>query len=665
MSWNQPEPNGYRCNEDNVVHPSSADHEFNFKDGSFDLTSRERDPGYLILPSTITVVPQEKNCFQDDADDLSDSVFKEIAEMLMADDTDQKSVDTSFDPLALKAAEKSLYEVLGQKYPHSHDDQAVLCANSLSGMIHSSPSTLPFASSCNGMEETSSTNYFFRPENQYSSIIDTENYDSPPMSKCDTPKKERENLRSGAERKKDLRGKNVDYVEEGRSNKRLTIYTEIYTEEDELAEMYDRILLCPDDSKKLQVFTSDDDEVPQNGRTGIYDAKKSSIKKTLGKNRRAGLRRLLLLCAQAVAFNDSVTAHKLLNQIRQQSSALGDGSERTGHYFANALEARLGGTGFQSYAASSLQRLSVVHQFRLYRAIALACPFFGTHFSFSNHNILNLVEKVSTLHIIDLGFSYGFQWPKFIQDLSVRLGGPPKLRITVIVSPKFGLQAAKLGENVGHRLIRYCKRFNVPFEYYLITQKLENIQIEDLKIDGNELTIVNCLRQLEYLFDETIMKNSPRTSVLKLILKINPNIFILGINNGSYNSPFFIPRFRNTLLGFSSWFDMFDNILSHEEWARLMFEKQYFGPNIMNVIACEGLDRVDRTATYKYWQVQIMNMGFRQLPLDSELVKILRAKMASNYDKNFFINEDGHWAVQGWKGRVLRAISCWIPARES
>ncbi|XP_057953991.1 scarecrow-like protein 14 [Malania oleifera] len=657
MSWNQPEPNGYRSNEDNVVHPNSADHEFNFKDGSFDLTSRERDPGYLVLPSTITVVPPVKNYVQDDADDSPDSAFKEIAKMLMADDTDQESVDTSFNPLALKAAEKSLHEVLGQKYPHSHDDQPVLYANSLSGMTHSSPSALPFTSSCSGMEEPSSCKSFF----PCSSIIDTENYDVPPMSKCDTPKRERETLRKGAERKKDLRGKNVDYVEEGRNNKRLTVYTE----EDELAEMFDRIFLCPDDSKKPQVFTSDDDEVPKNGLTGIYNAKKSSMTKTHGKKRRVELRRLLLLCAQAVAFNDSVTARKLLNQIRQQSSALGDGSERTGHYFANALEARLGGTGSQSYAASSLQRPSAVHQYIFYRAIALACPFMGMHFSFSNHNILNLVEKVTTLHIIDFGISYGFQWPKFIHDLSVSLGGPPKLRITGIDSPKIGLQVAKIVEDTGRRLKRYCNRFNVSFEYNSIVQKWETIQIEDLRINRNELTIVNCLQQLEYLLDETIMENSPRTSVLKLILKINPSIFIHGINNGSYNAPFFVPRFRNTLDGFSCWFDMFDSILSGEEWARSMFEKEFFASNIMNIIACEGLERVVRSATYKYWQFHIMRMGFRQLPLDSELTKILRAKTKSDYDKNFFINEDGHWVLQGWKGRVLRAISCWIPARES
>ena len=82
----------------------------------------------------------------------------------------------------------------------------------------------------------------------------------------------------------------------------------------------------------------------------------------------------------------------------------------------------------------------------------------------------------------------------------------------------------------------------------------------------------------------------------------------------------------------------------------------------MNVIACEGSERVERPETYRQWQVRNLNAGFRQLPLNQELTKKLKTKVKLGYHKDFLVDEDGNWLLQGWKGRVLFASSCWIPA---
>ncbi|KAJ0084402.1 hypothetical protein Patl1_31321 [Pistacia atlantica] len=94
---------------------------------------------------------------------------------------------------------------------------------------------------------------------------------------------------------------------------------------------------------------------------------------------------------------------------------------------------------------------------------------------------------------------------------------------------------------------------------------------------------------------------------------------------------------------------------------RLMYEKEFYGREVMNVIACEGLERVERPETYKQWQVRNMRAGFRQLPLDPKLMKKLRGK-TSIYHNDFSVNEDGNWMLQGWKGRIVYASSAWVPA---
>ncbi|KAA8549285.1 hypothetical protein F0562_000969 [Nyssa sinensis] len=300
--------------------------------------------------------------------------------------------------------------------------------------------------------------------------------------------------------------------------------------------------------------------------------------------------------------------------------------QRLAHIFANGIEARLAGTGSQSYSALASKRISAAEKLKAYQLYLSACPFKKIAMFFANKLIFELAAKTTKkkLHIIDFGILYGFQWPMFFQHLSTMPGGPPQLRITGIELPQPGFRPAELVEETGRRLAKYCERFNIPFQYHAIAQKWETINIEDLKIDSNEVLAVNCLFRFKNLLDETVVANSPRDAVLKLIRNLNPDIFIHSVVNGSYNAPFFVTRFREALFYYSAWFDMFDTNLSREDLERSNLEKEFYGREVMNVVACEGSERVERPETYKQWQARNMRAGFRLLPLNLELVNKLR-----------------------------------------
>jgi hypothetical protein len=272
------------------------------------------------------------------------------------------------------------------------------------------------------------------------------------------------------------------------------------------------------------------------------------------------------------------------------------------------------------------------------------------------------VKNESSVHIIDFGICYGFQWPCLIKKLSSRPGGPPKLRITGIDLPQAGFRPAERVEETGRRLENYCKKFNVPFEYNCIAHKWETIRLEDLKIDRNEITVVSCLYRLKNMPDETVAVNCPREALLKLIRKINPKIFFHGVVNGSYSAPFFLTRFREALYHFSSLFDMFEANVPREDTQRLMLERELFGRDAINVIACEGAERVERPETYKQWQLRNGRAGFKQIRFDSDLVNDTKVMVKREYHKDFTVDEDGKWVLHGWKGRVLNALSAWVPA---
>ncbi|XP_057956688.1 scarecrow-like protein 33 [Malania oleifera] len=648
--------------------------------------------------------------------EFSDAIFQYIGQMLMEEDMEMRSC-MFHDPLALQAAEKSFYDAIGQKYPLSptqlppptgrnlNGDHG--CRNSNEPSFLQSPVNLPpvdyvfqatpqipstfsinsfsdvgvgagtstcsFAvplvpSTCiesdsilqfrRGMEEASK----FLPSTSLLTI-DLESH-RPPLGT-----NERDYLPCGGRGRKNHSSGDID-VEEGRTSKQLAVCFD----EVELSEMFDRVLLCPESNKNgPSSSTGDNEALPnragglpqQNVQTYLFNAGKGCRKEQRKEKEVVDLRALLIHCSRAVTNNDHRSANELLKEIRKYSSPFGDGTQRTAHYFANALEARLAGTGTQIYAGLARQRTSATNMLKAYQLYLSTCPFTRMAIFFANHLILKLARTATTLHIIDFGILYGFQWPIVIQRLADGVGQPSKLRITAIELPQPGFRPAERVEETGRRLGKYCERFNIPFEYKCIAQKWETVQIEELRLDRNETIVVNCLFGFKNLLDGTVLIDSPRDAVLVLIRKINPQIFIHSVVNGSYDAALFAARFREALFHYSALFDMFDTNLTRENQERLMFEKEFYGREVMNVLACEGSERVERPETYRQWQARNMSAQFRQLPLDRELLMMLKTRVKAAYHKDFLIDEDGPWMLQGWKGRIICATTSWIPAEDS
>ncbi|KAK8598497.1 hypothetical protein V6N13_094466 [Hibiscus sabdariffa] len=542
---------------------------------------------------------------------FANEMLNYINEMLMEEDMEEKTCMLQ-DCLALQAAEKSFYEALGHQYPLPTDPLP------------------PFTDQSCLVDSLERTSLF--PDLQGETPIVT-------MSKG----------------RKNYQRDGCDELEQGRSSKQSAISLE----DSEQSEMFDQVLLCKgesEDSPRCSLKASS----LQNGQLkGTTRRKKNGKKSEV-----VDLWSLLTQCAQAVAINDPRTAHEVLKQIGRNVSETGDGTQRLAHYFADALKTRLAGKGAPSYSPLVSNRTSAADILKAYGVYVLACPFKKMVNFYANKKIMEVAEKATTLHIVDFGICYGFQWPCLIQRLSARADGPPKLRITGVEFPQPGLRPAERVEETGRRLKRYCERFNVPFEYKVIAKKWETIQLEELKINKDEVVVVNSMYRLKNLPDDTLSLTSARDTVLKLIRSINPDLYIHGVANGTYNAPFFVTRFREALFHFSAQFDIFEANVSREDPQRMMYEREILGRDIMNVVACEGIERVERPETYKQWQARTLRAGFKPIPLDEVLVKKVKNMVQSNYHRDFIVDVDGRWMLQGWKGRVIIALSCWKPVRK-
>ncbi|KAE9587916.1 putative transcription factor GRAS family [Lupinus albus] len=584
--------------------------------------------------------------------DFSATILNYINQMLNDDEDIEKSC-MFLDSFALQATEKSFYEVIGVNYPspftHHLHNYPTISTPSITTTTNSNEShhisILPMHYNSFPMPTTFPVPLNFLLHSNSTSIkqvmINVESDDG-------------EHKNDDLNGRKNRKREDKREVEEGRINKQSALYVD----ENELSELFDKVLLGIGLGKVPNVITQQ-----QNEKSYMYGGGKSRGKKQVKNEKVVDLRTLLMLCAQAISSNNHSTAKELLKQIKQHSSSIGDGTQRLAHCFENALEARLAGTGTQIYSILlSSKGASAAEMVRAYQMYDSACPFDKLEIIFALNSIWSVAKEAQTLHIVDFGINYGFKWPALIRRLSQRPGGPPKLRLTGIEIPQPGFRPEEKVHEAGRRLASYCKRFKVPFEYNAIVQKKwETIKIEDLKIMKNEVVAVNCMFRFENLLDETVLVNNPRDAVLDLIRRVNPSIFVHGIVNGCYDAPFFVTRLREALLHYSALFDILDTNVGREDPMRLKFE-ELFGMEVMNVIGCEGCERVQRPETYKQWQIRNMKIGFRQLPLDHQILHKLKDRLRNDgYHSDFMLEVDKNWVLQGWKGRILRASSCWVP----
>ncbi|KAK9755250.1 hypothetical protein RND81_01G012600 [Saponaria officinalis] len=447
------------------------------------------------------------------------------------------------------------------------------------------------------------------------------------------------------------RGEENDDVENrGDRSVKQTVVDEDWCEQ---IEKYGEVLLCPEGRNKPGALCG------KSKLINLDDPKVKVSRKRGSKGQVADLRTLLTRCAQCVARVDLTGAYELLKQIRENSSPYGDFLQRVAHYLANGLEARLEGKGSDLTRAN--EHISSCEVLKANRVFVGSVPFKIMSYYTTNKTIATLAMESSSIHIIDFGIYYGLQWPCIIQNLSKRPNGPPKIRITGVDFPQRGFRPSERVGETGRCLAMYCEKYNVPFEYKAIAQQWETIKVEDFNIIPNEPLVVNCLYRSHNLFDESIDDNSPRDAFLRLVRKIKPDMFMHGVVNSTSSVPFFLNRFKEVMFHYSALFDVFESTMSREDNERMLLESKLYGNQALNVIACEGVERVERPETYKQWQVRTQRAGFEQVAMDRDLVRRAKAMVKRSFRDEFSYDEDGLWVVQGWKGRILYAISCWKP----
>ena len=111
-----------------------------------------------------------------------------------------------------------------------------------------------------------------------------------------------------------------------------------------------------------------------------------------------------------------------------------------------------------------------------------------------------------------------------------------------------------------------------------------------------------------------------------------------------------------TLAIYSAIFESIDVAMPRESKDRVNVEEQCLARDIVNVIACEGLERIERHELLGKWRARMMMAGFRPRPLSGHVNSIIKTLLES-YNVNYMLKEKEDALFLGWLNQSLIVAS--------
>jgi len=276
----------------------------------------------------------------------------------------------------------------------------------------------------------------------------------------------------------------------------------------------------------------------------------------------------------------------------------------------------------------------------------------------ANGAIAEVFNDKDRVHIIDFQIAQGSQWVTLIQALAARPRGPPHVCITGIDDPVSEYARGGGLELVGKRLSKLAEICNVPFEFHPVPVMGTDVQVNMLKCQAGDALAVNFAFQLHHMPDESVNTSNHRDRILRMVKGLAPKVLTLVEQESNTNTAPFFPRFMETLSYYTAIFESLDVTLPRESKERINVEEHCLARDIVNIIACEGAERVERHELMGKWKSRLSMAGFKPYPLSSIVNSTIKS-LLEGYCQKYSLLETDDTLYLGWSNRVLIAASAW------
>ncbi|XP_010548466.1 PREDICTED: protein SHORT-ROOT-like [Tarenaya hassleriana] len=382
---------------------------------------------------------------------------------------------------------------------------------------------------------------------------------------------------------------------------------------------------------------------------------------------------VLLDAARAIAENDTVRLPQVLWMLNELSSPYGDIEQKLGSYFLQALFNRMTGSGERCYrtmaaAAASEKTFSFESTRKTVLKFQEVSPWATFGHVAANGAILEAVDGEPKIHIVDISSTYCTQWPTLLEAIATRSDDTPHLRLTtVVISNKFvddQTASHRLVKEIGNRMEKFARLMGVPFKFQIIHHvgDLSELDLAKLDVQNDEVLAINCVGAMHGI----AAVGNPRDAVISIFRRLQPRIVTVIEEESDLSDPgndgvSFMKGFQECLRWFRVYFESLEESFPRTSNERLMLERAA-GRAIVELVACQPSDSVERRETAAMWSRRLRAGGFAPVGYSDEVVDDVRA-LLRRY-------KEGVWStVQcsdagiflAWKDQPVVWASAWRP----
>ncbi|XP_071737804.1 scarecrow-like protein 1 [Rutidosis leptorrhynchoides] len=366
---------------------------------------------------------------------------------------------------------------------------------------------------------------------------------------------------------------------------------------------------------------------------------------------------LLFECALAVSEGNIEGASNMINELRQTVSIDGEPSHRILAYMVEALAARVAVSGKGLYKALKCKEPPSKDRLSAMQVLFEVCPCFRFGFTAANGAILEAFVGEKNVHIIDFDINQGSQYITLLQTLADQ-NTKPHLRLTGVDDPESVQRPVGGLNHIGLRLKELAQSLNIDFEFNSVAADTMVIEPKMLNCRPGEAVIVNFAFQLHHMPDESVTIVNQRDQLLRMVKSLNPKLVTVVEQDVNTNTAPFLHRFHEAYSYYSAMFDCLEATLPRESQERVNVEKQCLARDIVNIIACEGEERIERYEVSGKWKARMMMAGFRPYTISTNVNEMVR-KLIKQYSERYKMKVETNAVHFGWEDKVLIVASAW------
>ncbi|KAL4574807.1 hypothetical protein LXL04_021645 [Taraxacum kok-saghyz] len=369
-------------------------------------------------------------------------------------------------------------------------------------------------------------------------------------------------------------------------------------------------------------------------------------------------KQLLSDTATAIADGKPEQAVEILTRLNQVSNALGTPEQRLSFYIASALRSRLNGnptTASELYGKDHILSTQLLYD---------KSPCFKLALMSANDTILELGQAAKTIHVVDFDIGQGVQYVYLLHEIAAARKSDKETKISLKLTTftDFGNGGAERLKLVGDNLNSLSNKLDVPFSFNISTLKLSDLTPSALMVEPSEVLVVNFSFKLYKLPDESVTTENLRDEVLRRVKGLSPALVTVVEQELNGNTASFETRVSQACGYYGALLESLDATIGRDNSVERVKIEEGLSRKIMNSVACEGRDRVERCEVFGKWRARMSMAGFESKAMSQPRAEsfLTTVNSGTRGQPGFTVKEEGGGGISfGWMGRNLTVASAW------